>query len=105
MEVKNWSETLGRPPADFPFINSTKSMIGHCLGAAGALESVAVVLQLLRGFVHPSVNSEDVHPDIAAFADKIPQQAIEMPDLRVIAKAGFGFGDVNSCLIFKKWEE
>jgi 3-oxoacyl-(acyl-carrier-protein) synthase len=105
MEVKNWSETLGRPPADFPFINSTKSMIGHCLGAAGALESVAVVLQLLRGFIHPSVNSEDVHPDIAAFADKIPQQAIDMPDLRVIAKAGFGFGDVNSCLIFKKWEE
>ena len=105
MEVKNWSETLGRSPADFPFINSTKSMIGHCLGAAGALESVAVVLQLHRGFIHPSVNSEDVHPDIAAFAAKIPQQAIDMPDLRVIAKAGFGFGDVNSCLIFKKWEE
>ncbi|MFA5180563.1 MAG: beta-ketoacyl-[acyl-carrier-protein] synthase family protein [Syntrophales bacterium] len=104
MEVRNWSETLGRPPADFPFINSTKSMIGHCLGAAGALESVAVVLQLHRGFIHPSVNSEDVHPDIAAFAGKIPQQAIDMPDLRVIAKAGFGFGDVNSCLIFKKWE-
>lgn len=105
MEVKNWSETLGRPPADFPFINSTKSMIGHCLGAAGALESVAVVLQLHRGFIHPSVNSEDVHLDIVAFADKIPQQAIDMPDLRVIAKAGFGFGDVNSCIIFKKWEE
>lgn len=105
MEVKNWSETLGRPPADFPFINSTKSMIGHCLGAAGAIESVAVVLQLHLGFIHPSVNSEDVHPDIAAFAEKIPQQAIDMPDLRVIAKAGFGFGDVNSCLIFKKWEE
>jgi 3-oxoacyl-(acyl-carrier-protein) synthase len=105
MEVKNWSETLGRPPADFPFINSTKSMIGHCLGAAGALESVAVVLQLQRGFIHPSVNSEDVHPNIAAFAGKIPWQAIDMPDLRVIAKAGFGFGDVNSCLIFKKWEE
>jgi 3-oxoacyl-(acyl-carrier-protein) synthase len=105
MEVKNWSETLGRPPADFPFINSTKSMIGHCLGAAGAIESVAVVLQLQRGFIHPSVNSEDIHPDIAAFAAKIPHQAIDMPDLRVIAKAGFGFGDVNSCLIFKKWEE
>jgi len=105
MEVKNWSETLGRSPADFPFINSTKSMIGHCLGAAGAIESVAVVLQLHRGFIHPSVNSEDVHPDIAAFTAKIPQQAIDMPDLRVIAKAGFGFGDVNSCLIFKKWEE
>jgi 3-oxoacyl-(acyl-carrier-protein) synthase len=105
VEVKNWFETLGGSLADFPFINSTKSMIGHCLGAAGAIESVAVVLQLYRGFLHPSVNSEDVHPDIADFADKIPQRTIDMPNLRVIAKAGFGFGDVNSCLIFKKWEE
>ena len=104
-EVKNWSEALGRPAADFPYINSTKSMIGHCLGAAGALECVAVVLQLVKGFIHPSVNCEDLHPDIEAFADKIPHKLIEYPDLKVIAKAGFGFGDVNSCLLFKKWEE
>ncbi len=104
MEVKNWAEALERTPADFPFINSTKSMIGHCLGAAGAIESVAVVLQLYGGFLHPSVNSEDIHPEIEAFTDKIPRQALEMPELRVIAKAGFGFGDVNSCLIFKKLE-
>ncbi len=105
MEVKNWSATLERPPADFPYINSTKSLIGHCLGAAGAIESVAVVLQLQRGFLHPSLNSEDIHPEIAAFADKVPQRAMDMPELRVIAKAGFGFGDVNSCLIFRKWED
>ncbi len=105
MEVKNWAVALGRSPADFPFINSTKSLIGHCLGAAGAIESVAVVLQLHRGFLHPSVNSEDLHPEIAAFGDKVPQQGMDMPELRVIAKAGFGFGDVNSCLIFKKWED
>jgi len=105
MEVKNWAATLGRSPADFPFINSTKSLIGHCLGAAGAIESVAVVLQLHRGFLHPSVNSEDLHPEIAAFGDKVPQRGLDMPELRVIAKAGFGFGDVNSCLIFKKWED
>ena len=103
-EVKNWSDALGRPPADFPYINSTKSMIGHCLGAAGALECVAVVLQLIKGFIHPSVNCEALHPDLEAFADKIPHKLIEHPDLKVIAKAGFGFGDVNSCLLFKKWE-
>ena len=103
-EVKNWSEALGRGPDDFPYINSTKSMIGHCLGAAGAMECVAVVLQLNKGFVHPSINCEDIHPDLAAFADKIPQKFIEKPDIKIIAKAGFGFGDVNSCLIFKKWE-
>ncbi|OPY89990.1 MAG: 3-oxoacyl-(acyl-carrier-protein) synthase 2 [Syntrophus sp. PtaU1.Bin208] len=104
-EVKNWTEALGRGPETFPYIQSTKSMIGHCLGAAGAVECVAVVLQLYKGFLHPSVNSSDVHPDIAAFSKSIPQQALECPDLKIIAKAGFGFGDVNSCLIFKKWEE
>ena len=75
------------------------------LRAAGAIESVAVVLQLYKGFLHPSANSEDVHPEIAAFAAKIPQHCLEVPQLRTIAKAGFGFGDVNSCIIFKKWEE
>jgi 3-oxoacyl-(acyl-carrier-protein) synthase len=104
-EVNNWSRALKRDPQDFPYINSTKSMIGHCLGAAGAIESVAVVLQLHNGFLHPSVNCEDVHPDIEVFADKIPHKLMEYPDLKIIAKACFGFGDVNSCLIFKKWEE
>ena len=103
-EVNNWSRALGRDPRDFPYINSTKSMIGHCLGAAGAIESVAVALQLHNGFLHPSVNCEDVHPEIEAFADKIPHKVMEYPDLKIMAKACFGFGDVNSCLIFKKWE-
>jgi 3-oxoacyl-(acyl-carrier-protein) synthase len=103
-EVKNWSAALGRGPKDFPYINSTKSMIGHCLGAAGAVESVAVLLQLYKGFLHPSINCEDIHPDIAEFGDKVPQKCMEYPELKIIAKAGFGFGDVNSCIIYKKWE-
>ncbi len=105
VEVKNWSVALGRPPEAFPYINSTKSMIGHCLGAAGAIECVASVLQIYQGFVHPSLNCEDLHPEIVPFAKSVPQTVIEHPDLKVVAKAGFGFGDVNSCLIFKKWEE
>ena len=104
VEVKNWSAALKRGPDKFPYINSTKSLIGHCLGAAGAIESVAVVLQLYKGFLHPSANCEDIHPDIAEFEDKVPHKCMDYPELRVIAKAGFGFGDVNSCLIFKKWE-
>jgi 3-oxoacyl-(acyl-carrier-protein) synthase len=104
MEVKNWSLALNRQPGDFPYINSTKSLIGHALGAAGAIECVGVVLQLSRGFLHPSVNCEDIHPEIAAFSAHIPQTCLEVPDLKIIAKAGFGFGDVNSCLIFKNWE-
>lgn len=104
-EVRNWAEALGRTPENFPYIQSTKSLIGHCLGAAGAIESVAAVLQLYKGFLHPSVNSEDVHPEIEKFAPKIPQKCLAFPEMKIIAKAGFGFGDVNSCIIFKKWEE
>ena len=105
VEVKNWGKALGRGPDKFPFINATKSLIGHCLGAAGAIECAAVVLQLYKGFLHPSLNCEDIHPDIEEYSDWVPRACIEMPDLRLIAKAGFGFGDVNSCLIFKKWED
>jgi len=103
-EIKNWSAALGRGPKDFPYVNSTKSMVGHCLGAAGSIESVAVLLQIYKGFLHPSINSEDIHSDIMEFGDKVPQKCMEYPGLRIIAKAGFGFGDVNSCLIYKKWE-
>jgi 3-oxoacyl-(acyl-carrier-protein) synthase len=74
------------------------------LGAAGAIECVAVVLQLYRGFLHSSVNCEDIHPEIEPFTDRIPRTCIEHRGLKIIAKAGFGFGDVNSCLIFRKWE-
>lgn len=102
-EVKNWSAALERGPENFPFINSTKSLVGHCLGATGAIESAAVVLQLFKGFLHPSVNCEDIHPDITEYRDKVPHKCMDYPELRVIAKAGFGFGDVNSCLIFKRW--
>ncbi|MBN2539102.1 MAG: beta-ketoacyl-[acyl-carrier-protein] synthase family protein [Deltaproteobacteria bacterium] len=103
-EIRNWSQALKRDPQDFPYVNSTKSMIGHCLGAAGAIESVAVVLQLHGGFLHPSINCEDVHPEIEAYGDKIPHTVMEFPELKIIAKSCFGFGDVNSCLVFKKWE-
>lgn len=102
-EVASWAAALERTPESFPAITSTKSMIGHGLGAAGAMEAVASILMLDGGFVHPSINSEDVHPDIEAFTASIPQQSLEMPRLRTIIKAGFGFGDVNVCVVFRKW--
>ncbi|MGB5341955.1 MAG: beta-ketoacyl-[acyl-carrier-protein] synthase family protein [Thermoanaerobaculia bacterium] len=104
-EVDSWSQALGRPPEDFPPIVSTKSMIGHGLGAAGGMESVACVLMLTGRFVHPSLNCEDVHPEIEAFAGSIPHSVLEMPQLKTIIKAGFGFGDVNSCLVFRRWTD
>lgn len=105
LEIKNWTEALGRSGDDFPYINSLKSMTGHCLSAAGSIESVATVLQLHEQFLFPNINCEDLHPEIAALIapSKIPTQMIT-PPLRIIAKASFGFGDVNACVLFKKFE-
>ncbi len=103
-EVGSWAKALGREPGALPVITSTKSMIGHTLGAAGAIESVAAVLMLDGGFVHPSLNCEDVHPEIEPHAASIASEMREIPDLKVIMKAGFGFGDVNASLLLRKWE-
>jgi 3-oxoacyl-(acyl-carrier-protein) synthase len=105
LEITNWSEALVRKGIDFPYINSLKSMVGHCLSASGSVESVATVLQLQQGFIFPNINCEDLHPEITACIDasRIPQQLIEK-DINIIAKASFGFGDVNGCVIFKKFK-
>ncbi|MEO8398668.1 MAG: beta-ketoacyl-[acyl-carrier-protein] synthase family protein [Ignavibacteriaceae bacterium] len=105
LEIKNWSEALGRKGKDFPYINSLKSMVGHCLSAAGAVECVASVLELSDQFLYPSINCEDVHHEISAIIDenKIPQKLIRPDKLDILAKASLGFGDVNACLIFKKY--
>jgi 3-oxoacyl-(acyl-carrier-protein) synthase len=104
-EVRAWSEALGRGPGELPWLTATKSLIGHTLGAAGAIEAVATVLMLRGGFVHPCLNAEDVHPEIADFASSIPLEARDVPGLRIAAKAAFGFGDVNSCLIFERFAD
>jgi 3-oxoacyl-(acyl-carrier-protein) synthase len=101
-EVENWAAGLDVPPARLPYIQATKSLIGHGLAAAGAIESVASVLQLHEGFVHGSINCEDLHPALAAYADRIPHATFEAP-LEVVAKASFGFGDVNGCVLFRKF--
>lgn len=105
LEIQNWSEALQRKGLDFPYINSLKSMVGHCLSAAGSIESVASVLQLYHGFIFPNINCEDLHPEIKVVVDenKIPQKVINQ-DIDIVAKASFGFGDVNGCLIFKKFK-
>jgi 3-oxoacyl-(acyl-carrier-protein) synthase len=105
LEIQNWSEALDRKGSDFPYINSLKSMVGHCLSGAGSIESVASVLQLHYGFIFPNINCEDINPDVIALIDecRIPQQMIEK-ELNIVAKASFGFGDVNGCVIFKKFK-
>ena len=104
LEIQNWSEALGRRGTDFPYVNSLKSMVGHCLSGAGSIESVATVLQLHHGFIFPNINCEDLHPEIVSIVDKsrIPMYFIENT-VKIAAKASFGFGDVNACVIFGVW--
>ncbi len=103
-EVEAWANALERGPGRLPWITSTKSMIGHALGAAGAVESVAAVLMLAGGFIHPSLNCEDLHPEIVPYAPAVPHALRQVPALRTLIKAGFGFGDVNACVVFRAWD-
>ena len=104
VEIENWTKALKRSGKDFPLINSLKSMIGHCLSAAGSIENVATVLQLKHQFIFPNLNCNVIHPDILNLIskEKIPKKLLKKK-LNIIAKASFGFGDVNGCIIFKKY--
>jgi 3-oxoacyl-(acyl-carrier-protein) synthase len=104
-EVAAWTAALGRPPEDFPTLLSTKSLIGHTLGAAGAIESIAGILMLGRDFVHPSINCEDIHPEIAPYEASIPREPREGVRHDVMIKSSFGFGDVNACVLFRRWND
>jgi len=104
LEIENWCKSLNREGIDFPYINSTKSMVGHCLAAAGAIECLASVIQLKEQFIAPNINCKDLHPEISKIvaSEKIPTTKIDIK-FNIIAKASFGFGDVNACIIFKKF--
>ncbi len=102
MELPNWQAALDCTPEQLPLVNSTKSLIGHALGAAGGLECIASVLQLYKGFVHGSANCEDLHPKLQQFSKSVVHQT-RASNAQILAKASFGFGDVNGCLIFKRW--
>ena len=105
-EIRNWSEALDLKGTDFPYINSLKSMVGHCLCASGSIESVASVLQIKEGFVFQNINCNDLNEEITGLISKerIPQKTIKK-DINIVAKASFGFGDVNGCVIFKKFNK
>ncbi|MFQ5859987.1 MAG: beta-ketoacyl-ACP synthase II [Dehalococcoidia bacterium] len=83
-------------------ISSTKSMIGHTLGAAGGVEAIACVRTITDGIIHPTTNLEVSDP--ACDLDYVPNQA-RRKDVRVVLSNAFGFGGQNACMVFKKFEE
>jgi len=102
-EVINWSTALNLPKDDFPYINTPKSMIGHCVAGAGSIELVASALQLAEGFIHPNLNVAEIHPEIEKLVplEKIPSKLIKK-DIKTVIKANFGFGDLNCVLVLRK---
>ncbi len=102
LEIEAWTKALELDFDEFPMINSTKSMIGHCIGAAGSIETVATLLQMNENFIHPSINCSDVHEKIKELIPEssIPQESIDK-EINYAIKANFAFGDVNTCILFK----
>lgn len=104
LEIQNWKAALQLPAGRFPYINSLKGMIGHCIAASGSIECVASILELAEDFIFPNINCEDLSAEIK---ELIPEKSIPQTLIReqvnILAKASFGFGDINACVIFKKY--
>jgi 3-oxoacyl-[acyl-carrier-protein] synthase II len=83
-------------------ISSTKSMIGHLLGAAGAVEAIATLLTINRGIIHPTINYEN--PDPACDLDYVPNHA-RHKDVRIAISNGFGFGGHNAVVVLGRFQE
>ncbi|WP_046743351.1 beta-ketoacyl-ACP synthase II [Kordia zhangzhouensis] len=99
-ELKAISEVFG-PHAKNININSTKSMTGHLLGAAGAIEAIASILAIEHGIVPPTINhstvDENIDPSLNLTLNKAQKR-----DIKVAMSNTFGFGGHNACVLFKK---
>ncbi|MSP11581.1 MAG: beta-ketoacyl-[acyl-carrier-protein] synthase II [Chloroflexi bacterium] len=82
-------------------ISSTKSMVGHLLGAAGTVEAIASVMTILTGIIHPTINYE--YPDPDCDLDYVPNSPRKMR-VRTVLSNSFGFGGHNTSLVFKAYE-
>ena len=83
-------------------VSSTKGMIGHSLGASGALEAVACVKTIVDQRIHPTVNQETADPECDL--DYVPNRA-RAADVAVVLSNAFGFGGQNACLVFRRYED
>ena len=83
-------------------LNATKSMLGHTCWAAPAVETVAAVLQMNAGKLHPSINVDDLDPEVDL--DICRGKIVEWP-VKTMMKNSFGFGGINCVSILKRYED
>lgn len=102
-ELKAISEVFGDHAKNIN-INSTKSMTGHLLGAAGAIEAIASLLAMKHGIVPPTINhstpDENINPDLNLTLNKAQEK-----EINVALSNTFGFGGHNACIAFKKYKQ
>jgi 3-oxoacyl-[acyl-carrier-protein] synthase II len=102
-EVRVVRMVLGDEVAARTALSSTKSMHGHCLGAAGGIEGALVAMALREGMVPPTINLADLDPDCSG-VDHVSDAAREA-SLRAALSNSFGFGGHNAVVAFSRWEE
>jgi 3-oxoacyl-[acyl-carrier-protein] synthase II len=100
-ELQAFRAILGDRAGEVP-ITANKSMVGHTLGAAGAIEAAVTILTLREGCVPPTINLVD--PDEAAEGLNLTPNQSQRHDMRVGLSNSFGFGGQNTALIFRRWD-
>jgi 3-oxoacyl-[acyl-carrier-protein] synthase II len=83
-------------------MNATKSMTGHCLGAAGGIEAIATIKAIQTGMLHPTINLQDPEPVLDGI-DVVPNVA-KSHNIQVALSNSFGFGGHNSSLLFAPYQ-
>jgi 3-oxoacyl-[acyl-carrier-protein] synthase-1 len=101
LEVLSLVSCLGR---ERYLVSSSKSQIGHALGAAGSIELVFTLLMLEHGFVAPSMNIEELDPELEPYRHLIATERAERP-LRFVMTNNFGFGNTNGSMILERIDD
>jgi 3-oxoacyl-[acyl-carrier-protein] synthase II len=102
-EVRTLRRALGDDVAARTLVSSTKSMHGHCLGAAGGVEGALTALAIREGVVPPTINLDEIDPECEG-VDHVANAA-RAADIRIAVSSAFGFGGHNAILVLGRWEE
>lgn len=98
-EIKAVKEVFGD---NIPTINSTKSLSGHSLGAAGVQEAIYSLLMMENNFIAASANIENIDPEVEGVP--VARQRLDDAELNTVMSNSFGFGGTNATLIFERYQ-